>query len=126
MAHVGGFVWKFGTLGEGGGGGEEGTQARRHVGTEWGPGGKGESADALSSLDASLPFVPRCLRACRAFSSPSVRLARCCAFVITGAQQKWKLWVFAGDFAGRFFGIWGGGGWSFDHGRAARRGRSET
>src|SRR5690349_10857110 len=59
---------------------EEGTEARRHAGTEWGPGGKGESAaDALSSLDASLPLsplrgsVPQCLRAFGS-SSPSVRL----------------------------------------------------
>jgi hypothetical protein len=78
---VGGFVLrrgasaqgKFCKLGHSGTFWDMEGKARRHVGTEWGPGGEGASADALSSLDASLPwlplrgFVPQCLRAYCAF-----------------------------------------------------------
>jgi hypothetical protein len=54
---------------------KEGTQAQRQVGTEWGPGGEGESGDvrALHSMAVWLRhhFVPSCLDAfVPAFSSP--------------------------------------------------------
>jgi hypothetical protein len=82
---------------------EEGTEARRHAGTEWGPGGEGASAD-----ERVLHLVPCCLRhhfapSCPFIASPSVRLPRCCVFVITEAQRLFISMGNAGEFAWKLF-----------------------
>src|SRR5689334_8956005 len=81
LAHVGGFVWKFGTLGEGGervekkGSRHEGTQARS---------GDQAARERVRGLLHLIPcwrsdnFVPECVSAFCSFALP-VRLARCCA-----------------------------------------------
>jgi hypothetical protein len=74
-------------------------EARRYVGTEWGPGEAGRSADAFSPLDPLLPwpplraFVPQCLGALSCALSSSVRLARCCALVSIFAQRCFRAGV---------------------------------
>src|SRR6266704_1595475 len=69
--------------------------------------------DALTgrrrALGSSLTLAVRCWCVWRA-SSSSVRLARWCAFLITGAQRIFISGGIAGEFAWRLFGIsWLGG-----------------
>src|SRR5437899_10734335 len=102
MAQFGGFVWKFGTLGEGGRGWQRSDDATKRQGDE------GEEEMHLILSCVRHHFVPSCLSR---IISPSVRLARCCVFLITGAQRVFISAEIAGGCGWNFLDLGGGGRW---------------